>query len=119
MWKRVEKTRNAWNRTEAKFRWAIRSSLRKVSMYWKPIALSKQNVRRESKNINKRIKYEYQCSTCKKWFTDKQIEVDHVIPAGSLKSAKDLEWFVERLFCEVDWLQVLCKECHNKKTFIK
>jgi 5-methylcytosine-specific restriction endonuclease McrA len=30
--------------------------------------------------------------------------------------ANDLPGFVERLFCEVDNLQVLCEGCHNIKT---
>jgi 5-methylcytosine-specific restriction endonuclease McrA len=42
--------------------------------------------------------------------------VDHIIGAGSLNCAADLPGFVERLFCEQDNLQVLCTECHDKKT---
>jgi 5-methylcytosine-specific restriction endonuclease McrA len=42
--------------------------------------------------------------------------VDHICPAGSLNSAQDLPDFIERLFCEVDNLQVLCETCHNAKT---
>jgi len=47
---------------------------------------------------------------------DKEVAVDHIIPAGTLRCADDLPQFVERLFCEVDGLQVLCKTCHDKKT---
>jgi 5-methylcytosine-specific restriction endonuclease McrA len=64
----------------------------------------------------KRQKYEYQCNSCSKWFPEKQINVDHIIGAGSLNCAADLPGFVERLFCEQDNLQVLCTECHDKKT---
>lgn len=38
------------------------------------------------------------------------------MPAGSLQSASDLPGFVERLFCEIDGLQVLCNNCHDLKT---
>jgi len=38
------------------------------------------------------------------------------VPAGTLTCAQDLPGFVERLFCEVDNLQVLCEACHNIKT---
>ena len=48
--------------------------------------------------------------------TEKNINVDHIIPAGSLNTAQDLPLFVERLFCEQDNLQVLCTTCHDKKT---
>ena len=49
-------------------------------------------------------------------FHEKQIQVDHKIPAGALNCGADLEGFVERLFCESKDLQVLCTECHNVKT---
>ena len=37
-------------------------------------------------------------------------------PAGSLNCKEDLAGFVERLFCELDNLQVLCEKCHDVKT---
>ena len=47
----------------------------------------------------------------------KEISVDHIVPAGSLKTYDDLPGFVERLFCEEDNLQILCKDnCHQAKT---
>jgi len=42
--------------------------------------------------------------------------VDHVRPAGALRSFDDLPGFVARLFCEKEGLQVLCNECHLKKS---
>lgn len=62
------------------------------------------------------MKYEYQCNECKGWFPDKQINVDHIIPAGTLTCSADLAGFIERLFCEQDNLQVLCTGCHDAKT---
>ena len=49
-------------------------------------------------------------------FTNKEVEVDHIVPAGSLKTFDDLPEFVERMFCEADGFQVLCKPCHQLKT---
>ena len=57
-----------------------------------------------------------QCKECKGWFPDKEINIDHIKPAGSLNCAEDLAEFVKRLFCEIDNLQCLCKTCHDKKT---
>ena len=113
---RVQKTRNNGTMTEAGFWGWMRSALRKRSQVWKPIQEAKKKVRRDYKGSNTRQKYEYQCNHCKNWFPEKQINVDHIIDAGSLTSGKDLEGFVERLFCEIDGLQVLCETCHNKKT---
>lgn len=110
------KTRNAGTMTESAFWSFIRSTLRQKSRWWKPISQAKLQSRRYCVKCTGKQKYEYECAICKQWFKDKDINVDHIIPAGSLNCAKDLAGFVERLFCEVDNLQVLCSTCHNKKT---
>ena len=110
------KTRNNGTLTESAFWSFIRSGLRQKSRWWKPITQCKLNAKRPYKGPNKRQKFEYQCNSCKKWFAEKNINVDHIIPAGSLSCANDLPGFVERLFVEVDGLQVLCSGCHNIKT---
>jgi 5-methylcytosine-specific restriction endonuclease McrA len=113
---RVPKPRNAGTMTESAFWSFIRSALRQKSRWWKPILQCKLASRRAYKGPNKRQKFEYQCATCKQWFQEKKINVDHIHPAGSLNCAADLPGFVERLFCEIDNLQVLCSSCHDKKT---
>jgi 5-methylcytosine-specific restriction endonuclease McrA len=102
--------------TEAAFWSYIRSTLRNKTRYWPPIKQVKLDARRAYKGPNKRQKFEYQCNYCKKWFAEKLINVDHIVGAGSLNCYGDLPGFVERLFCEVDNLQVLCEACHDKKT---
>jgi hypothetical protein len=113
---RVPKTRNANTMTEAQFYSMLRSALRGKSRFWKPILNCKLKARRVYKGNNKKQKWEYQCAECKEWFMEKEISVDHIIPAGSLRCTNDLPGFVERLFCEVDKLQCLCNSCHLVKT---
>ena len=110
------KTRNAGTMSESAFWTFIRSALRQKSRWWKPITECKLKARRPYKGVNRRQKFEYQCNTCKKWFPDKEINVDHIVGAGSLNCSADLSGFVDRLFCEQDNLQVLCETCHNTKT---
>ena len=110
------KTRNNGTMTESAFWSFIRSGLRQKSRWWKPITQCKLNAKRAYKGPLKRQKFEYQCNSCKKWYAEKNINVDHICPAGSLNSAQDLPGFVERLFCETDNLQCLCVTCHDKKT---
>ena len=116
--KRVKavKTRNSGTMTESAFLSFIRSDLRQKSRWWKPISECKLKAKSKYKGPNKRQKFEYQCKKCKQWFAEKNINVDHIKPAGSLNCAEDLPGFVNRLFCEIDNLQVLCEPCHNVKT---
>jgi 5-methylcytosine-specific restriction endonuclease McrA len=113
---KVAKTRNNGTMSESAFWSFIRSALRQKSRWWKPVSECKQKVKRAYKGTNKRQKFEYQCNHCKNWYAEKNINVDHIIPAGTLTCANDLPGFVERLFCEVDNMQCLCTECHNIKT---
>jgi 5-methylcytosine-specific restriction endonuclease McrA len=113
---KLPRERNAGTMTNAMFWSFIRSALRNKSRWWKPITQCRMNSRRAYKGTNKRQKFEYQCNKCKNWFPDKQIAVDHKVPAGSLNSGDDLKGFVERLFCEEEHLQLLCSNCHDIKT---
>ena len=116
--KRVKapKIRNSGTMTESAFWSFIRSALRQKSRWWKPISECKLKARRAYKGPNKRQKFEYQCKKCKQWFAEKNINVDHIKAAGSLNCAEDLPGFINRLFCEIDNLQVLCEPCHDVKT---
>lgn len=102
--------------TQAEFMSFIRAALRQKSRRWAPIYSCLNAAKRPSKSKNKRLKWEYRCAKCKKWHPQKQVSVDHITPAGSLKTLEDLPKFVATLFCEEDNLQVLCKGCHDKKT---
>jgi hypothetical protein len=113
------KTRNNGTMTEAAFWGWIRSGLRNRSIYWKPINECLNLAKRKSQSTsNKRLKFEYQCNSCKNWFARKEVEVDHIVPCGSLNK-ETVAVFIERLFCEVNHLQVLCKNCHHSKTHNK
>lgn len=112
----VIKTRNNNTMSESAFWGMIRSTLRQKSRWWKPIAKCLENNKRNYTGPNKRQKFEYQCNYCKSWKNRKQVSVDHINPAGTLRCAGDLPGFVENLFCEVKGLQVLCNNCHDRKT---
>lgn len=113
---RVARTRNSNTMTESQFWSMIRSALRQKSIFWKPIQECKIAAKRPYTGTNKRRKVEFACNHCNKGFTESEIVVDHIIPAGTLTCPGDLEGFIERLFCEVNGFQVLCLKCHHIKT---
>lgn len=66
--------------------------------------------------------FEYQCKSCKKWFADKDIQLDHVNPVVDPKDAaiyteeEFIGKFAISLLCYEDGWQLLCEKCHTKKT---
>jgi 5-methylcytosine-specific restriction endonuclease McrA len=111
---RVQRTRagNTW--TEARYWQFIRSALRQAYSRYPAKFQAKKAVERLV--TGKRHKYEYKCAECNDWFQGKETQVDHIVGAGSLSSYDDLPGFAERLFCEAEGMQVLCKPCHQLKT---
>ena len=114
---KAPKTRNGGTFTESQFWGFMRSGFRRQFRFWVPIQNAKRSARREYVGENKRQKWEYLCNNCQIYFPDKNVEVDHVTPCGSLKEWEDILPFLKRLTAEgEDSYRVLCKECHNIKT---
>jgi 5-methylcytosine-specific restriction endonuclease McrA len=113
----VEKPFNSGNWSRARFFSFIRSALRLASRKWPPRIEAKVRARRkiQSPGRSKNQKWEFCCASCGEWFPDKEVEVDHIAPAGSLKCYDDLPGFVSRLFCEASGMRVLCRDCHGAR----
>lgn len=111
---RVPRTKcgNLW--TEARYWQFIRSALRQAYSRYPPKFQAKKAAERTV--TGQRHKYEYQCAECKEWHQGKNVQVDHIVPAGSLQSFDDIGAFCEKLFCEADGMQLMCKPCHQIKT---
>jgi 5-methylcytosine-specific restriction endonuclease McrA len=110
-------SRNGGTMTESQYFSKIRSILRSGFRYWKPMQLTLEAASRASQSLNKRIKKEYQCAKCKKWYKRADVEIDHKEECGSLSSYEDIVPFIQRLTKEnIDAYQILCKPCHKLKT---
>ena len=115
---RVERTHNANTLTESQFFSKIRSALRNAFRYWKPAQIALNAASRPNQDkTNKRLKKQYQCAKCKKWFKRDDVEIDHIIECGSLKCYEDIVPFLKRLIPEdPNAYQILCKKDHIIKT---
>ena len=115
----VELTRASHTMTESAF-WAhILSALRKATRFWKPAVDKLNEGKRPNMSSNKRLKYEYHCECCNKWFPQKEIELDHIIPCGGINGPDKVAGWIERAFVEIEGFQRLCNTCHNKKTLLE
>lgn len=101
----VPRTHDMGTKTKSEFFGLFRSAIRKIWMYSK---IRQEAVRRAKVSPN-----QYLCANCNGRFKSKEIEVDHTIPAGSLKEFEDFSPFIEKMFQEnIDLLEVVCKPCH-------
>lgn len=109
------KPRNGGQWTEARFESFVRSTLRSGSRRWPPKwevlkeAFSKEGINPKTKRKAKL----YLCAACGEENSSKDVQVDHIEAIGPCDTWDE---FIERLFCEKDNLQVLCKPCHKEKT---
>lgn len=118
----VPKTRCSGTMTEAAFRSWVRSSLRRMSLRWRPLHVVRGASKRpiidaERQLWGNTVRFVHQCQLCMGWFPIKFIDVDHIIPCGTLADiATDAGPFILRMLCEEDGVRRLCKSCHKHIT---
>ena len=118
MKRRARLTRNGNRMSEAKFRAWVRSLLRSGSMRWgaKNDALESAAAGRGINPHTGRMAKLYRCERCGGKSSRAGVQVDHKQPVVPLSGWVSWDDFINRLFCEVDGYQVLCKRCHDLKT---
>ena len=109
--KRVERTRCGGTWTEARYFGFIRSALRAAFIKYPVKSHVKASVKEMTDDGAR-----WRGASCDGLFLSKDTQVDHIVPCGSLRTYDDLPGFVERMFCEAEGFQVLCKACHQDKT---
>lgn len=103
--------------TQARWWSFLRSLLRSGwNRYPVKYAVLKEKRLKNDGRFSAKTKWMYECAECKEMFQQKEIQVDHKTPAGTLKSYEDIAGFVQRLFCGKGDLQIVCKKCHKKLT---
>lgn len=92
-----------------KFKGYIKSALRKINKWWPAYTQAKASAR-----VNRG---EYRCAMCEEVFCLKEIHVDHIDPVvDPARGFTTWDEYIDRLFCEAEGLQILCKVCHKDKT---
>lgn len=111
--------RNGGEWTEARFKSFVTSALRAASRRWPPKykALKEAFVSRKVNAKTGKLAMHYKCAECKQLFVAADVNVDHIKPVVDPKKGfTTWDNFIERMFCEIKNLQVLCKPCHKIKT---
>lgn len=116
---RVPLTRNAGTLSEAAFWGMVRSGLRRTFRWWKP-ALAALKAARSPCRGPRGQRWAYLCADCGKLFLRRQVQIDHVYPAGALTSYEHVGDWLRRLTPEnPDAFAVRCLPCHQAKTNVE
>lgn len=107
---------NQW--TQARFNSFIKSALRSASVRWPPryTVLSEALVGTKTNVKTGRMAKHYKCNRCKGEFPSKEVEVNHIIPVIPVTGFVSWDDVINRMFCEKDGFEVLCKPCHRLVT---
>ncbi len=70
-----------------------------------------------AKQKARRGRGKYECAGCKELFSERDMQLDHIDPVVDPSTGYiDLDTYANRLFCDDNKLQMLCKPCHSIKT---
>lgn len=89
--------------------------MRRYPPKWK--ALKSASVGKMTNKLTGRQAEHYRCAMCSGEFVAKEVQVDHIEPVvDPTEGFVSWEAYIDRMFCEEENLQVLCKPCHKIKT---
>lgn len=96
------------------------NQLRNVSKKWscKAEARKRFEVKEGEYYIERkgRHRIKIKCAHCGNIFRPDEIHMDHIEPVIPVTGWDDWNGYIERLFCDVDGYQALCKQCHVNKS---
>lgn len=98
-----------------RYRTFVRSAMRRAWLKWPPRFEALKRVRRPYVGPNKRQKFEFQCAHCRQWHMGKNVAVDHIENWGQIWNLSLADAW-SRLLVAVEKLQVLCSDCHKRKS---
>lgn len=111
---------NSGKWTEARFTSFIKGILRAGSNKWPPKYATRKQAWRERGLYEcagyGRKRHSAPASVVVKGKRTNNIFVDHIKPIIGRAGFTSWDDFISNLFCEVDNLQVLCKQCHDAKS---
>ena len=105
-----------WKSKSAYFSW-VRGQIRRGLWSRNPIKNYIKRVAAKPAPPGSRAKKVITCEFCGEDHAQSKIEVDHIIPAGSLKDWDDVGPFMERMLHPSGGYRLLCKPCHKTHTY--
>ena len=96
---------------------ALRRAFRKYPPYQEVLKNAKKEYYIPSKKGDKKLRrVHFKCAICGNYFSSKQVAVDHIESVIDSGGFVDYNTYIERLYCTIDKLRVLCHNCHTSVT---
>src|SRR5690242_16434822 len=104
--------------TDGRVKSFITSVLRGGYRRWPPKyeCLKNAFVGKQTNKKTNRPSAHYLCASCKGEFPTSDVNVDHIDPVVGEEGFISWDKFITNLYCPIENLQVLCTDCHDKKT---
>ena len=104
--------------TKSRFNSFIKGSLRTASVRWPPRyeTLNGAFVERKVNVKTGKLAKHFKCAKCGEDFPQKDVEVNHINPVVPVEGFDSWDSVIERMFCEKEGLELLCKPCHKETT---
>lgn len=111
-------TYNSGQWSQSRFNSYIKSALRTASVRWAPRyeTLAEAFVDRRINEKTGKLAKHFQCAKCPGIFPQKDVEVNHKQPVVPVEGFTSWDVVINRMFCEKDGLEVLCRTCHKELT---
>jgi len=110
------KCRNSGKWTQARFHSFIMSALRRAQWPVKYEAIKTAYVKDGINPKSGRPCKLHLCPVCKALFPQSAMQADHLIPVIPTTGFDSWDGVIERLYCELDGYEPLCKQCHKTRT---
>lgn len=111
-----EPKRNGGEWTTARYVSFVKGGLRSLSQRWPPRNQCINNAcvgTRINPSSGRSAKH-YKCAACGGEFVRKEVEANHINPVVPVTGFDSWTGVIERLLCELDGWEALCKPCHKK-----
>lgn len=96
---------------------ALRRAYRTYPVYKQVLNVGKEEYTVKSKKGLPMRRVRWQCVKCDKKINSLEKVIDHIMPViDPSVGFVDYQTYINRLFCDIDNLQILCKPCHTIKT---
>ena len=67
--------------------------------------------------IHRAVKKVGKCEVCDNWFAAGHLQIDHRVPAGTIRDWETAAQFLHNMMCDQSNMRLCCEDCHSKISY--